>query len=232
MVITDENPLVLIPAWNEATRIAPIVQDFNDWLEVLVVDDGSTDETSIIAQESGATVIRNEVNQGKGYSLQRGFTWSLEQGYPGVITLDADGQHAPRDAKLFIEERRRSQNELIIGRRDFSKMPLYRWVANQTGSWLLSRALGVKIYDNQSGYRYHSRYLIESLDLSRTGFEMEVELVIQTVALGLPIGWVDIQTIYDIPKKSYFHPIRDSIQFFSILRYAWETRRLLPTQIP
>jgi glycosyltransferase involved in cell wall biosynthesis len=229
---TDEYPLVLIPAWNEGTRIAPIVLEFKNWLEVLVIDDGSTDDTGVVAQEAGALVLRNESNRGKGFSLQRGFAWAQEHGCPGVITLDADGQHAPSDAQSFIEERQLSQRELIIGRRDFSKMPLYRRVANQTGSWLLSRTLGEKIYDNQSGYRYHSRHLLESLDLSRTGFEMEVELVIQTVALGFPIGWVDIQTIYDIPKKSYFHPIRDSILFFSILRYARKMRRLQPPRTP
>ncbi|MFL7792508.1 MAG: hypothetical protein AB8I69_10240, partial [Anaerolineae bacterium] len=112
--------------------------------------------------------------------------------------------------------------DLIIGQRDFGKIPFPRSWANPFGSWLLSIALDTRIYDNQSGYRLYSRHLLETLELTTTGFELEVEVIVQAVCQGIRIGWVGIETIYDIDKTSYFHPIKDSFRF---LRMTWRARR-------
>ncbi len=220
--MSRSNILVLIPAWNEASRIQPVIEAFRDSLPVLVVDDGSSDDTADVARGLGVEVVAHPQNMGKGMALSTGFTWALERGYDAVLTLDADGQHDPEEASKFIEAYERGEGDLIIGRRDFRKMPLYRAFGNWISTWMLSKVLGIKIFDNQCGYRLYTRKLLETVDLEQTGFEFEVEVVVETVAASLKIGWVDVRTIYGIGKKSYFHPVYDSLK---VLDMIWVARR-------
>lgn len=222
--MTDNNPLhsvILIPAWNEAGRIAPVVEAAAGYLPVLVVDDGSHDDTPVRAESAGAFVVRHERNQGKGVALLTGFQWALNRDASEVITLDADGQHDPREVPSLIEAQRASGAEMVIGHRDFSKMPFPRGYTNAFGSWLLSQVLGTEILDNQSGYRLYRRKLLEAFRPTSARFELEVEIIVQAVYLGMGISWVPIQTIYGTGKVSHFHPIRDSLLFFSMV---WKAR--------
>lgn len=221
----NKTALALIPAWNEGPRLRPVVEATRRHLPVLVVDDGSQDDTAALAERAGATVIGHAENRGKGVALTTGFDWALERGYDAVLTLDADGQHDPDDIPRFLQAYQTARWDLIIGRRDFSQMPFPRGYTNPFGSWLLSHALGEEIPDNQSGFRLHHRRLLEVLDLSSTGFELEVEVIIQAVCQGMRIGWVDIRTIYDIDKTSYFHPLKDSARFMAMVWHAWRRRR-------
>ncbi len=222
--------LALIPAWNEATRIGPVVEAARAHLPVLVVDDGSHDETSAVAEAAGATVVSHPRNRGKGAALMTGFTWALERGYEAVITLDADGQHDPEEIPKFLAAYEAGAGDLIIGRRDFSLAPWPRRWSNPTGDRLLSWALGIPIYDNQNGYRLYSRPLLEGLDLTTTGFEWEVDVIVQAVCWrpqrshGMRIGWVEIRTIYDTGKVSYFHPVKDTARFLGTVWRAWRRR--------
>lgn len=221
----EQSVLALIPAWNEGSRLGPVVRATRRYLPVLVVDDGSKDDTASIAKEAGATVVSHHRNQGKGVALTTGFDWALGQGYDAVLTLDADGQHDPSDIPRFLQFYEKGTCELIIGRRDFARMPFPRGYTNPFGSWLLSRALGETILDNQSGFRLHSHSLLQRLDLTTRGFELEVELIVQAVCMGMRIGWVEIRTIYDVDKVSYFHPLRDSARFLGMVWHAWQQRR-------
>lgn len=216
--------LALIPAWNEGTRLGPIAAAAHAYLPVLVVDDGSQDDTSAVARSAGADVVRHPQNRGKGAALTTGFTWALERGYEAVITLDADGQHDPADIPRFLSSYQDTGADLLIGRRDFSLAPWPRWWSNPTGDRLLSWALGVPIYDNQNGYRLYSRSLLEGLDLATTGFEWEVEVIAHAVCRGMRIGWVEIHTIYDTGKVSYFHPLKDTARFLGMVWHAWRQR--------
>jgi glycosyltransferase involved in cell wall biosynthesis len=220
--MSEARILALIPAWNEAARIGPIVEKTRAYLPVLVVDDGSHDETAAVAEAAGAAVVRHPENRGKGVALTTGFRWALEHGYEAVLTLDADGQHDPADIPKFLTAYQAGNRDFIIGRRDFGQMPFPRFFTNPFGSWLLSRALGVRIYDNQSGFRVYGRRLLETLDRTVTGFEFEVEVIVQAVRKGIPIDWVEIRTIYGINKVSYFHPIKDTLRFFKMV---WRARR-------
>jgi glycosyltransferase involved in cell wall biosynthesis len=223
----NESPiLALIPAWNEGGRIGPIVEATRAHLPVLVVDDGSRDGTAAEAERAGATVVRHSQNQGKGVALMTGFAWALEHGCEAVLTLDADGQHDPADILKFLAAHESGAGDLIIGRRDFGQMPFPRSWANPFGSWLLSHALGARIYDNQSGYRLYSRRLLEEAELTASGFEMEVEVIARALRKGMRIGWVDVRTIYGIGKVSHFHPIKDSIRFLQMVWWAWQQRNV------
>jgi glycosyltransferase involved in cell wall biosynthesis len=210
--------LALIPAWNEAARIGPVVEAARAHLPVLVVDDGSNDDTSAVAEAAGATAVRHPQNQGKGVALMTGFTWAMGQGYEAVLTLDADGQHDPAEIPKFLVAYESGAGDLIIGRRDFSQMPFPRRYTNPLfGAWLLSLVLGARIYDSQSGYRLYSRRLLERLDLTATGFDLEVEVIVQAVCKEMRIGWVDIRTIYGVGEVSYFHPVKDSVRFLGMV---------------
>lgn len=221
----ESRVLALIPAWNEATRIGPVVEEARRHLPVLVVNDGSTDETAAIAEAAGAVVVHHPENRRKGAALQTGFAWALEHGYDAVLTLDADGQHDPTEIPKFLAALREGAGDLIIGERDFSKMAWPRPFTTRFGAWLLSLALGTRITDNQSGYRLLTRRLLEQMRLTTTGFEMEVEMIWEALRLNMTIGWVPIRTIYGIDKPSYFHPVKDTLRFFRMVWRIWRRRR-------
>lgn len=218
----QDRIVALIPAWDEARVIGPVVATAARFLPVIVVDDGSTDSTPRVAADNGATVLRHPSNRGKGAALRTGFEFSLEQGARGVLTLDADGQHEPLEIPKFLDVHRTEQADLVIGKRTFSQMPFPRGLTNPFGSWLLSLAVGERIYDNQSGYRLYDRSLLRLVDLETVGFEFEVEVIGLALVHDLKIAWVDISTIYHTDTTSYFNPIADSIRF---LQTVWRARR-------
>lgn len=224
MTASSSDVIALIPAWNESTRLGPVVDHTLEHLPVLVVDDGSEDATAQVALEAGAAVLSHTQNQGKGVALMTSFDWALAHDYRAVLTLDADGQHDPADIPRFLSAYASGNWDLIIGQRDFSQMPFPRCYTNPFGSWLLSKALNERILDNQSGFRLHDRRLLENLDLTTTGFELEVEVIIQAVCRGMRIGWVEIRTIYDVDKVSYFDPLNDSARFLGMVWRAWRER--------
>lgn len=214
--------LALIPAYNEAERVAAVVTGTLAHLPVLVVDDGSKDETAAVAEAAGATVLRQNPNAGKGAALQAGFRWAVAAGYEAVITLDADGQHDPAELPKFVESYRTNQADLIIGARNFSQMPLVRRWSNTVGRWLFSWALGQPVRDNQSGYRLISRRLLEAMLASQEqGFQFEVEMIVVCVQQGYRLTWTPIRTIY-AGEKSHINPLQHLLEFG---RIVWQTRQ-------
>ena len=123
------------------------------------------------------------------------------------MTLDADGQHDPDEIPAFLAAFERDRPELVIGRRDFGQMPAVRRLSNTLGGWVFSAAVGRGVPDNQSGYRLIGRRLMRTLlDSRRAGFEFEVEMIARCIALGLPIAWVPIRTIY-AGEPSHIRPL-------------------------
>lgn len=213
----DQKTLVLIPAYNEGERVAPVVKRALACLPVLVVDDGSTDGTAAFAREAGAEVLQQQPNQGKGAALLAGFAAALERGFQAVITLDADGQHDPAEIPAFTAAFRDHQADLVIGQRDFSQMPPARRLANTLGAALFSWALDQPIPDNQSGYRLISRRLMEAISSpEELGFEFEVEMIVTCVQKGFTLEWVPISTIYG-NEKSHINPLRHLAKFLQII---------------
>jgi glycosyltransferase involved in cell wall biosynthesis len=214
--------LALIPAYNEASHIRDVVTGARTHLPVLVVNDGSTDDTATRAEEAGATLLDQIPNQGKGAALRAGFRWTLDAGYEAVITLDADGQHDPAEIPKFLDAYADDQADLIIGAREFADMPPIRRLANTVGRWSFSWAIGQPILDNQSGYRLISRRLTEAILISgEAGFEFEVEMIVICVQRGFTLDWVPIRTIY-ADEGSHIRPWHHTVNF---IRMVWQTRR-------
>lgn len=216
--------LCLIPAFNEAAHIKNVVAQASAFLPVLVVDDGSRDDTALLAEQAGAQVLRQVPNQGKGAALIAGFKAALQGGYEAVLTLDADGQHDPQEIPKFLEEARRKPAGLIIGQRDYRQMPLRRRLPNTLGKAFFSWAVGEEILDNQSGYRLIRSDLLEAMLANpEHGFEFEVAMIVECLKHGLGLGWVPIRTIY-ADEKSHIHPLHHLKHF---VRVSLAARRRL-----
>jgi len=227
---TDAGPprgqiLAVIPAHDEAPRIAAVVSAATRHLPVLVVDDGSRDETATVAERAGARVVRQNPNQGKGAALRAGFRQALAEGAEAVITLDADGQHDPAELPGLLAAAARfaaagAPAELIVGRRDFRHMPPLRRLSNGLGTLALSAAVGRWIDDNQSGYRWVGRRLMRAtLDSTESGFGFEVEMIAICLREGWRIEWLPIRTIYG-DERSHIRPVRHLREFLAVTRRA------------
>jgi glycosyltransferase involved in cell wall biosynthesis len=212
--------LALIPAYEEGPRVAAVVDAARRHLPVVVVDDGSTDDTAGAAEAAGALVVRQHPNAGKGAALRAGFRHALGDGAAAVVTLDADGQHDPAEIPAFLDAFRERRPGLIIGRRDFSAMPPVRRLSNVMGGAAVSFAVGRKVPDNQSGYRLVGREPMRAmLSSHESGFEFEVEMIARCIALGLPLESVPIRTIY-AGEPSHIRPWRHFTEFLRVTRKA------------
>ena len=217
--------LALVPGYEEGPRIASVVEAAGRHVPVLVVDDGSTDDTAARAEAGGARVIRQVPNQGKGAALRAGFRAALAEGWDAVVTLDADGQHDADEIPRFLAAVASAgaagpRPELVIGRRDFGRMPPSRRLANSLGTAAFSWAVGQHIPDNQSGYRLLGRRLMTAmLDSEEAGFEFEVEMIAVCLRRGWTLAWVPISTIY-AGEPSHVRPLAHLRHFVRATRAA------------
>ncbi|MBR6090446.1 MAG: glycosyltransferase family 2 protein [Anaerolineaceae bacterium] len=200
----NEKILALLPAYNEEAHLGAVLEAVKLQIsDILVVDDGSKDNTAEAARASGVELLSRGYNLGKGESLKEGYTWALDRGYDAVIMLDSDGQHDPACIRDFIAKYRETHSPLIIGARDYSRIPLRRRIPNMIGKALFSAAVGQEIPDNQSGYRMLNRQLMERmLGSKESGYHFEVEMIAICIAENWPIEWVRIPTIYADEKSS------------------------------
>jgi glycosyltransferase involved in cell wall biosynthesis len=228
---TDPRIVALVPGYQEGPRIGPVVSSAARHLPVLVVDDGSTDDTAANAEAAGARVLRQRPNQGKGAALRAGFAQVLDEGWQAALTLDADGQHDPDEIPRFVAAfgspgAHGPRPELIVGRRDFARMPLRR-LSNNLGTAVFSWAVGQHVPDNQSGYRLLGRRLMTAMLAStETGFEFEVEMIAVCLGRGWAIQWVPISTIY-AGEPSHVRPLAHLRHFARATRAA---RRLVRSE--
>jgi glycosyltransferase involved in cell wall biosynthesis len=222
-----ESIVAIIPAYNAEPFVADVIRRASEHVPVLAINDGSKDGTLAALKTTSATVIDQQPNQGKGVALQRGFRAALDLRVEAAVQLDADGQHDPSEIPLFVERFRATKADLIIGERDFSKMPMVRKVSNTFGRSAFSWAIGRKVRDNQSGYRLLSRRLMEAVLASgERGFEFEMEMIVVCVKKGWPIEGVPIRTIYG-DEVSNIKPLQHVGHFLRMVR---QTRRAMRTK--
>lgn len=217
----DPKGCVIIPAFRESGRIGAVVEGVRAFVpDVLVVDDGSPDDTAGQAERAGAVVLRHAANCGKGAALDTGFRSARERGFEFAITLDGDGQHAPADLPAFIQEFRQSGTPVLIGTRmsDTRSMPWVRRLTNRFMSWLLSREMGQWVPDTQCGYRLYALAVVPERPAQSKRFAAESEILMELSRRGIKIGSVPIATIYGT-EQSKIHPIKDAIRFLKMLHH-------------
>lgn len=224
------STLVVIPAYNAARSLGRVLEQIREVspnLTTLVVDDGSTDKTSAVAEIGKAHVTRHEQNKGKGEALRTGFAEFLSRDFRAVITLDADGQHSPLEIPKLIEAWLNKRADIVIGTRErqVGTMPLLRIFTNTLSSWLVSLSAGQYIPDSQSGYRLIARSVIENIETESHGYGAESEILIKAAIAGYSIESAPISTLYG-DETSYIHPLKQPFLFlgliFKSLLWRWE----------
>lgn len=216
---------VIIPAYREADRIAAVIAGVKAFVpDVIVVDDGSPDDTAGEAERAGAVVIRHPVNSGKGAALDTGFRAARERGFDFVITMDGDGQHAPADLPGFVQAHLQQGTPVLVGTRmsDTRSMPWVRRLTNRFMSWLLSREMGQWVPDSQCGYRLYSLAVVPERQVESKRFAAESEILMELSHRGVKIGAVPIATIYGT-EKSKIHPVKDAFRFLKMV-YQYRQR--------
>ena len=210
---------LVIPAYNEAETIRGVVTRALHFLsKVIVVDDGSTDGTSVALDGLPITVIRNSDNMGKAASLWRGFQHALQHGADHVITLDGDGQHSPEDIPKVIDAAKQTPNHLIIGLRprNWRQVHYPKILANRVADFWISWAAGIAVHDTQSGFRVYPKELLERVKIKcgkPRSFVFESEILIKASRLGFSALGVPISSIP--PKntrQSHFRPVLDVLR--------------------
>jgi glycosyltransferase involved in cell wall biosynthesis len=219
---------VVIPTHNEASSIKNLIKEIKTQnLDVIVIDDGSADDTFSIASESKAVVLRNDKNLGKGASLIKGFEYAVSKGYDAVLTMDGDGQHKPEDIPAFLSSAQSAKFGIIIGNRmnNTEQMPRIRILTNKFMSWVISCIAKQHIPDSQCGFRLIKKEGLHKIKLHTNNFEMESEMLIEAGRAGFAIKSVPVQTVY-ANERSHIHPVRDTIRFF---KYLFErTKKIKP----
>ncbi|GAB4316648.1 MAG: glycosyltransferase family 2 protein [Candidatus Zixiibacteriota bacterium] len=219
---------IVIPAFNAAPAISSVIERIHrvaDHAGVIVVDDGSTDDTLQIADRSGVRVIAHGTNRGKGAALRTGIAAALDSGADAIIQMDADGQHEADSIPEFIRALEGGEGDIIIGARSFRRgvMPFHRRMSNTITSWMLSRLCGVHIPDSQSGYRILARRVAEEVKPRSNGFDFESEYIILATRLGFRIGSIPIATVYGAEDSS-IRGWRDTFRFIRLMGLFWNNR--------
>lgn len=210
---------VLIPSYNEARTIGRVVKGARArGLEVCVVDDGSSDNTSAIAKAEGAIVIAHAKNMGKGTSLREGFKYILKENFDAVITMDGDDQHDSCSIPDFVKEAEASSADMVIGdrMREAKHMPSLRRNTNRFMSYVISKVCGQDVPDTQCGYRLITRKVLESVALDSSNFEIESELIVKAGRKGFKIASVPVKAIYR-DEKSKINPVLDTLRFIAFI---------------
>jgi glycosyltransferase involved in cell wall biosynthesis len=219
--------VVVIPAYNAAGTIGPLIRRVKQLrLEVVVVNDGSRDETGRAAADAGAMVISHARNQGKGCALRTGFAFALQGGYDVIVTMDGDGQHDPADIPRLLDAVRTSSSAIVVGNRlaDGMRMPLARRCTNRLMSCLVSLLSRQSIPDSQCGFRAISRQALSSIRLITCRFELETELLLAAARRGWTVASVPVRTIYR-NHPSHIRPLADGWRFVRlVVRHLFSRR--------
>jgi hypothetical protein len=215
----QRNVCIVIPAYDEAATIGEIVARCRAVLGstcVIVVNDGSRDDTAGIATRSGARVLGHRDNQGKGASLIDGMRAAMADGTPHVVTLDGDGQHRPEDLPRLLACSQAWPGHIVIGSRRTSGWagPRARFIANRVADFWISWAARHPIDDSQSGFRVYPADLVRLIAARppvARGFAFESEILIVAGRLGFRTVSVAIPTIHGsaLRRPSHFRPVAD-----------------------
>jgi glycosyltransferase involved in cell wall biosynthesis len=239
-MINKSNPstLAVIPCYNEEATIGSIVIRVKRHVKtVLVVDDGSIDETAKIAKEAGAVVLSHKKNMGKSAGIKTGFKYALIHGFDYVVTIDGDGQHNPDEIPAVLGNVMNNGHDISIGSRygNTTEMPVWRRVGKRVLDYTTSFGNGGNVVDSQSGFRAFNKRAIQGITprLNGEAFSIESEQLIKAHEIGLKTVNTHISCRY---KNLDTSTKNASSHGFSVLRYVFwlvaEKRPLLFIGVP
>lgn len=202
---------VIIPTYNNAGTIRKVVEDVSKYCDqILVVNDGSTDQTAEILNTlpPSVHVVAYDKNRGKGHALVTGFREAMKMGYTHAITIDADGQHFADDMPRLTAEMNKQPDGIIVGSRNLTEenMPSGNTFANRFSNFWFRLQTGINLPDTQSGYRLYAFSALRGLGLITSRYEAELELLVYAAWSG--------QSITSVPVKVYYPPADERVSHF------------------
>jgi glycosyltransferase involved in cell wall biosynthesis len=191
----NSETFVVLPARNEEKYIRSVVSKCRKYCEnVVVVDDGSSDNTKRVAEDSGATVISHIINLGKGAAMKTGAEYAIKQGAKKIIFLDSDDQHDPSKIPEF--EKKLDSFNCVLAYRDFSRIPLYRRISNMIGLMMVRILFGLPIRDVSNGFRGFQSGSYDSIKWDSCGYEAETEMVVNIAVSDITFTQVKTEVNY------------------------------------
>jgi len=228
---TKPKIIAAIPCLNEGQFIGDIVTRSRKYVDtVIVIDDGSTDNTTEVAKAARAEVIRHETRQGAGAATRSAFEAAKAYNADVLVTLDGDGQHNPDEIPQVLAPILCGEADLVIGSRfllqNIKKVPKYRKFGIDVITWLYNLGSKKKISDSQSCFRAHSRRLLEAMNITENGFGFSVQVLIQAKRKGFVIKEVPVSCIYH-SQGSSINPISHGLGVvFSVIRSRFMSKFL------
>jgi glycosyltransferase involved in cell wall biosynthesis len=233
-----KHSLAIIPCCNEEATIGSVVLKSKRFVnQVLVIDDGSKDETKKIAKEAGAVVISHKKNRGKGAAIRTGFQYALDHDFEYAVTIDGDGQHNPLEIPALLDNVMYNGHDVSVGYRvgNTTEMPKWRRVGKRVLDYTTSMGTGGFVTDSQCGFRAFNRKALEAITPKLRGdaFSVESEQLIKAHEAGLKFVNTNVSCKYTDLKTSTKNPASHGL---SVLGYViWvvaERRPLLFIGIP
>lgn len=193
--------VIVIPAYNEEQSIHNVIVSCHNegYQSIIVVDDGSTDNTAQEAQQAGAIVVSHMINRGVGGATQTGLQAARKLGADIVVTMDADGQHQAHDIKRLVGDVLNRQTDIIIGSRFLNKnnaIPLSRKLYNNIANIITFFLSGIYLTDSQSGLKAFSKPALQKINISSNGFEFCSEIIREVRHFGFSIKETPISVVY------------------------------------
>ena len=211
--------VVLIPVYNEEKYIETLIYKTKKFIEdVVVVDDGSADESAALAKKAGAFVLSYKANRGKGAAIRSGLDYIAGKDFEAVIIMDSDGQHRPEEIRNFISSYEASGAPVIVGNRmeNAANMPRIRNMTNKVMSKMVSFICGQEIPDTQCGFRFIAKKVLRQIKLTSSNYEIESELLIRASRAGFKIDSIPVTAVYS-KEISYINPFIDTLRFIRLL---------------
>ncbi len=206
--------LVAIPVYNEQRYVAAVLEKIRRFAcDILVIDDGSTDDTPSLLAKLPVDVIRHARNRGYGRSIRDAFRWSQCYSYDWLITMDCDEQHEPEALPEFYKAIERNDADVISGSRYLTidhnddRPPADRRAINQQITERINQVLGLNLTDSFCGYKAYRVAALKKLDLREDGYAMPLQFWVQAAAKDLRIAELPIRLIYNDPKRSFGGPL-------------------------
>lgn len=216
------KPFVLIPAFNEEENIVEVIKESKKYCEnIIVIDDGSTDKTCEVSKAEGVTVLKHEINLGKGGALKTGTEYAIKKGADIILALDSDGQHKAEDIPKFIKAL--EGKDIVFGYRAFTKdMPFVLKAGNKAISIIVKVLYGIKLKDTQCGYRAFTKETYDKIKWESLDYSVESEMIVNAAKHKLNFSEVEVATIYENKVKGT--TIIDGVKIVGNL-VLWKFRR-------
>ena len=219
--------VVCVPAYNEAKYIEGIVHGARKHAsEVIVCDDGSSDDTTKLAKEAGAIVVNHSKNKGYGKTIRTLFQTALDMKADVVVTMDSDGQHDPEQIPSIVEPILKDGFDIVIGSRFINpevgaKVPIYRSFGIKTITKFTSHASYKNLTDAQSGFRGYTRQAIEKMNLAEDGMRISTEILLLAGTKKLSIKEIPITINYDVDNPSTHNFLSHGMSvLFSVIHFV------------